>query len=170
MPLKKVSVETALDCKYPEWLLFVITADRSGRANLMPAGWAMVCSFSPRMMAVAIRATNYTAELIRDTGEFVLAFAAQRHVGLIDAAGTCSGRDMDKFEALGVGKAPSSEVKAPLLADSPLQFECKLASATPAGDHIIFAGNVVAAHIADPPERKLENFHRLYAPAEPASG
>ena len=167
MAILNVPIETALERKFPEWIFFVITADPSGRANIMPAGWGMVCSYQPPMFAVAVRATNYSAELIEQTGEFVAAFLAPRHARFVEPAGTQSGRDVDKFAALGLKRAPAKEVRVPLLADSPLQLECKVASATPCGDHIIFAAYVLAGHVSDEPEPKIENFRRLYVPAAP---
>lgn len=168
MAIKQVPVEEAMQLKYPEWVLFVITVSPEGKANIMPAGWAMVCSFQPRMMAIAIGAGRYTAELIRTTGEFVLAFLSERQAPLIEFAGTHTGRQVDKFEQMGLVKAPPVVIAVPLLADSPLQFECRLSSAMPTGDHTIFAAEVVAAHVSDPLEPKVENFHRLYRPAAPA--
>ncbi len=167
MKTVRIDVETALNRKYPEWVFFLLTIDLDGRANIMPAGWAMICSFQPRMIAIAVDASNYSAKLIEAAGQFVVAFAGPQHADRIEPAGQRSGRNTDKFAALGLEHTPAAVVDVPILTDSPLQFECQVASSMPAGDHIIVAAHVVAAHVCDPPIPKLENFHRLYRPAKP---
>lgn len=168
MPVHEVTIADALLRRFPEWVFFLIARGPGGPPNLMPAGWGMLCSHEPPMFAVAVRATNHSAGQIEQSGEFVVAFLAERHVRHLEPAGTTSGRDQDKFAALGLETMPAARVRPPLLADAPLQFECRLAGRMQTGDHIVFAGEIVAAHVGDVDEPKVENFRRHYVPARPA--
>ncbi|MBI5834061.1 MAG: flavin reductase family protein [Armatimonadetes bacterium] len=155
----------ALDLKFPEWLLFVVTHDGAGHYDLMPAGWAMQCSLDPPMLAVALHAQRYSLAQIRATGEFGLAFAGLGQHELITWSGTRSGREVDKFAAYPIRHSPGSATGVPLIDGCALAFECRLASELPAGDHVIVTGHIAAAHRAEPPVSKLVNFGGWYAPA-----
>ena len=71
--------------------------------------------------------------------------------------GTKSGRDMDKITECGTKCEPASEIDCVLFSDAVANFECLLDSEAAAGDHAIFVGRVVAAHMHQEP-----NVRRLY--------
>jgi len=58
-------------------------------------------------------------------------------------------------------------VNVPLLAEAAANLECKVHQAVTTGDHTIFVGEVVAAHVPDVPIAKLDNFAGTYAVARP---
>jgi flavin reductase (DIM6/NTAB) family NADH-FMN oxidoreductase RutF len=63
--------------------------------------------------------------------------------------------EVDEFERAGLAKAPSRHVRAPRVAASPVQFECRylqsvrLPGNSPAGTVEVIFGRVIAVHIAD---------------------
>jgi len=165
--MRQVAFGEALGCKYPEWIVLVVARDAQGRANLMPAGWAMVCSGSPLMVCVAIGHGRYTHRCIEETGEFVFAWAGEGQAALVEYAGSRTGAEVSKFEQFEIPTAPAAAVAVPLLAEAAANLECRLHQAVPAGDHTIFIGEVVAAHLPDQPIAKLDNFAGNYAVAGP---
>lgn len=167
--MKQVSPQVALDGKYPEWLIFVITGDPDGPDDIMPAGWCMLCSGEPLMMAVGLGRQRHTLELIRKTGEFNLAWAGPGQHEMVTFTGTRSGRDTDKIAALGLTVLPAAVNRAPLIEGCARTVECKLRHEYPSGDHVIVVGEVVAAHVADPPLANLVNFGGWYSVAEAAT-
>jgi len=54
---------------------------------------------------------------------------------------------MDKLAACGTKKQPASKIDSVLLADAVANFECELAGEMQTGDHVMFAGRVVATHM-----------------------
>jgi len=156
--LTRVPVGEAIARKYPEWVAFVVACDAKGKPNLMPAGWVMFASGEPPMLAVAIAHSRYTHQLIEQTGEYVIAFAGQGQEELIRRAGSSSGRDVDKFAQFQIETAPGEMIRCPLLVGAAINFECRIEQRAPAGDHSIFIGRILAAHVPDPPIPKLENF------------
>ena len=64
----------------------------------------------------------------------------------VDRCGTVSGRDVDKFAAVGLTPLPASRVKPPLIAECPINVECLLRDVIEMGDHDTFVGEVVAVH------------------------
>lgn len=165
--MKQVTVGEAMGRKYPEWIVLVVARDGQGKANLMPAGWGMICSGNPPMVCVGIGHTRYTHQCIEETGEFVFAWAGEGQADLVEYAGSHTGREVDKFQAFDIPTAPAAVVNVPLLAEAAANLECRVHQAIPTGDHTIFVGEVVAAHVPDEPIAKLDNFAGTYAVARP---
>ena len=164
--MKQVELTEAMAQKYPEWVVFVIAAGKDGKANQMPAGWVMFTSGSPAMVAVSVQPKRHTHKLIEESGEFVRAWAGVGQEELVKYAGATSGRGVDKFVQMNLAKSPAAVVKAPLLEGAAMALECKVAGKLTTGDHTIFAGRIVAAHVADPPVAKIMNFgQERYLPA-----
>lgn len=165
--MREVPASEAIGRKYPEWLLWVITADADGRPNIMPAGWVMICNAKPLMLAVAVGFGRHTHTCLEETDEFVLAWPGVGQEELVNQLGGCSGREVDKFEVFGLKALPASHVGPPLVEGCAAAFECAVVSQVELEDHSVFIGEVMAAHVADPPVDKLDNFGGRYAVAVP---
>ncbi|MCW4020326.1 MAG: flavin reductase family protein [Candidatus Bathyarchaeota archaeon] len=153
----EVSYSEAMGRRFPEIVVLVISCDSEGKPDVMPAGWSMLTSGKPPMVAVSIGHTRYTHELIEETGEFVLAFPNEEMKEFVRYAGSCSGRDIDKFADSGVETLKSKCVKPPLLKDAVACFECKVREKLVTGDHTIFAGEVLASHVSEKYKERLYN-------------
>lgn len=136
----------ALTRKYPEPVVLVTTRSRQGRANVMAVGWVTIASEEPPMFALGIDSGALTYRLIRETGEFVVAFPNEQMGPQVLYAGTHHGHRLDKFAALGLATQAGAKVKAPLIADAAANFECKLVRMIKPGDCPLVIGRVVAAH------------------------
>jgi len=154
----EVSWSEAVRRKYPEPVVLVVSCDAEGKPNVMPAGWSMITSRSPPMLAVSIGHGRYTHKLIEETGEFVIAFPNEEMMNLIKYTGSCSGRDVDKFAEYGIETVKSRYVKPPLIKDAVACFECKVRGKFMTGDHTIFAGEVLASYISEKYRNRLYNF------------
>lgn len=156
--MKQVSFSEAMRKKYPEWVVLISTIDDAGRANVMPAGWAMIVSGDPPMFAVAVRHGHHTHSGIQSQREFVIGFPGPNMEEIIKYCGSRSGRDVDKFEETDLEALPASEVKPPLIGGCIVNLECVLEGELETGDHTTFAGRVVAAHIDENLPGRLMNF------------
>ena len=62
--------------------------------------------------------------------------------------GSCSGRDgIDKFEKYDLTALPAKHVAPPIIAECPMNLECKVVGFHPVGDHDLFIGEVLVEHI-----------------------
>ena len=166
--MRQVPVPEALRRKYPEWLALIVTVDAAGRPNAMAAGWCMWTSGNPPMLAVSVGLSRYTHELLQARKEFVVAFPGVGQGEATLAVGSRSGRDApDKVAAAGLVLRPAAQVGVPLIDGAAVNFECRLAAQLRTGDHTIFVGEVLAAHVADPPVKRIVNFSSCYAAALP---
>jgi len=152
---KQVEYSDAVKTKYPEQVVIAIAKDRSGKANPITLGWTMIVSGTPPMMAISVAKTHYSIEAITHSRSFTIAFPSSE---MADAAlffGSKSGRDIDKFAEFDCKTEPAKAIDSVLLADAVANFECTLESQVPAGDHIIFVGEVVSSHINTEPKKRL---------------
>ena len=156
--MEEVSFSEAMAKKYPEWVVFVTSCDEQGRGNVMPAGWAMIASENPPMFAVAINQRAYTHELIRAKKAFGVAFPVPGMEEAIRYCGSCSGREVHKFGRTTLTPVPATRIAPPLISGCVVNLECTLAEELQAGDHTLFLGRVVAAHVEEKVEGRLLNF------------
>ena len=137
---------------YPVPAVLVSCADEQGRANVMTAAWAGTVCSDPVMVSVSIRKERYSHAIIQRTGEFVINLTTQRLAKVTDYVGVKSGRDMDKFALAGelaLTKTASRIVKAPGIAESPVNLECRVAQVLELGSHDMFVAEVVSTDIDD---------------------
>ena len=132
------------------WPVTLIGACHQGKHNVMTASWVSQVSFRPLLIMVSIAPERYTYELIQKSGEFVASILAEDQAEIADFCGTHSGREVDKVSALGIRTRPGQAVKVPILADCLANIECRVTATYPAGDHVLFVGEVVGGSAARP--------------------
>jgi flavin reductase (DIM6/NTAB) family NADH-FMN oxidoreductase RutF len=128
-------------------VVIALAKEKSGKVNPITLGWCMLTSHVPPMMALSVGITRYSLEVIRGAGEFVLAFPSELQAESSLVFGTKSGRTQDKIKLSGIRTVPAKHIDCLLLDDAVANFECRLAGEYPTGDHVIFVGEVIAAHV-----------------------
>ena len=152
---KHVEYSDAIKTKYPEQVVIAIARDAAGKANPVTLGWTMIVSGNPPMMAIAVAKKHYSTEAIAHSRCFTIAFPSS---DMADAAmffGSRSGRKVDKFAEFDCKTQPAKEIDSVILAEAVANFECTLESQVPAGDHMIFIGNVVCSHVNTESKKRL---------------
>ena len=152
---KQVEYSDAIKTKYPEQIVIAIAKDRNGKANPVTLGWTMIASGEPPMMAIAVAKTHYSVEAVEFSRCFTVAFPSAEQAEAALFFGSHSGRDTDKFAEFKCETAPAEEIDSLLLVDAVANFECTLEQHMPAGDHMIYVGQVVAAHINKEAKKRL---------------
>ena len=152
---KQVEYSDAIKTKYPEQLVIAIAKDRHGKANPVTLGWTMIASGSPPMMAIAVAKKHYSVEAITHSECFTVAFPSAEMADAAMFFGSRSGREVDKFAEFECETEKAKEIDSLLLVDAVANFECTLESQVPAGDHIVFIGPVVCAHMNTEPKKRL---------------
>ncbi len=152
---KQVEYAEAVKTKYPEQVVIAIARDKSGKANPITLGWTMFASGNPPMMAIAVAAGHYSVKAIEHSKCFTIAYPSAEMAQATLFFGSHSGRDTDKLAETGCRTEPARQIDSILLSDAVANFECVEESRVPAGDHIIYIGRVVAAHINAEPRKRL---------------
>jgi flavin reductase (DIM6/NTAB) family NADH-FMN oxidoreductase RutF len=155
--------------------LLLVTADATGKPNVMTIGWATIGSIWARpIMIVLVRPSRHSFSRLEEVPDFTVNVAPRELAEAVAHCGEVSGRDRDKFADSGLTVTPSRHVRAPIIEQCVVHYECRavhrndLAPAAitqgiidqfyPEGDfHRVYFGEIVAAY-AD------ENAARLLAP------
>jgi len=152
---KQVELAEAVRTKYPEQVVIVIAKDSSGKANPVTLGWTMFASGHPLLMAIAVASGHYSVTALDHSQCFTLAYPSAEMAQDALFFGSRSGRDLDKFAASSCRTEPATQIDSVLLSDAVANFECTQEARVPVGDHIIYVGKVVAAHINTEPHQRL---------------
>ena len=80
------------------------------KPNLITVGWAGTICTRPAMVSVSIRPERYSYGLIKDSGVFAVNLPTEGLVRAVDWCGVKSGRDVDKFAALGLHAEPGPSI------------------------------------------------------------
>lgn len=132
---------------YPAPVTLVTCGGGEVRPNIITIAWAANLCSKPPMIGLGVRPGRYSHSLIKESGEFVVNIPRPEMVEVCDRCGTVSGRDVDKFAQFGLTPLPASQVKAPLIAECPVNVECQVRQIVPLGSHDLFIGEVVAVHL-----------------------
>ncbi len=125
----------------------LVTCGIGDQANIITLAWAGTICSDPPSVGIAIRPSRHSYDLIRQAEEFVVNIPTTDLVAQVDYCGQVSGRDVDKWAACGFTPEPGSAITTPLIAQCPVNLECKLARIIPLGVHDLFVGEIVAVHV-----------------------
>jgi len=115
-------------------------------ADTLTVAWINVIASTPPTIAMGLRKTRRTLELIRETGDFTVNIPNTALVAAVDYCGITSGRTTDKFADAGLTLAQSALVTAPIIAECPYNLECRVTSETEVGEYVLVLGEIVETH------------------------
>ena len=125
----------------PAWVVGTYGAD--GKANIMTVAWGGICCSQPPCVAISLRKATETYGNIIKRQAFTVNVPSELLVKEVDHAGMVSGRDEDKFAALGLTAVKSDRVDAPYVAQFPLILECRVLHTLEIGLHTQFVGEIL---------------------------
>ena len=134
---------------YPLPAVMVSVADKEGNPNIITVAWAGTVCTKPPMVSISVRPERYSYHMIDETGEFVINLTTEKLAYATDYCGVRSGKDVDKFKELHLTPEKAEYVNAPLIAESPVNIECKVVKKETPGSHHIFLAEVKAVHVDD---------------------
>lgn len=128
---------------YPLPAVLVSCGESPQEYNMLTVAWTGTICSTPAMCYISVRPERHSYEIIKRTGEFVINLTTEALARATDWCGVKSGREEDKFKAMGLNAIPSAVVKAPTLAESPISIECRVQQILPLGSHDMFIAKVV---------------------------
>ncbi len=133
---------------YPTPAGLITAVDEAGIPNIITLGEIFNISIhTPVILGIAIHKRRYSHQLISQTREYVVNLPTQAIQEQVWHCGRVSGRQVNKFEVTGLTPLPAAIVKPPLIAECPVNLECKVLDIQVIGDHDLFLGEVVAQHV-----------------------
>lgn len=155
----------------PRPIGWISSVDAGGRPNLAPYSFFNCFNYRPPIIGFASSGWKDSVQNIVDTKEFVWNLTTRDLAVAMNESSASLPHGENEFIRAGLTAAPSQLVKAPRVAESPVNFECRLSQCIQltgadgtAVDTWLVLGEVVGIHIA---ESLLENGVYQTARAQP---
>jgi len=139
----------------PRPIGWISTHDGAGRRNLAPYSFFNIFNYKPPILGFASCGYKDTLRNAERTCEFVWNLVTKPLAEQMNATSASVASDVDEFVMAGVTAASSRKVRAPRVAESPVNFECRVTQIEPLSDAAghdlstwLVLGEVVGVHIA----------------------
>lgn len=134
----------------PRPIAFVSTVGHLG-FNVAPFSYFTAITNRPPLLGISINARGGepkdTLRNIRETGDFVINIVTEDLAQRVVQTSGDWPQDVDEFSLTGLTPVASDLVRAPRVAESPVQLECRLHKEIPLGDAAFVVGELVRGHI-----------------------
>lgn len=144
---------------YPLPAVLVSVADKEGNSNLITIAWTGTVCSDPPMVSVSVRPERYSYHMIEETGEFVINLTTEQLAYATDFCGVKSGRDIDKWAELKLTQVSAECVNVPMVAESPVNIECRVVKKEKLGSHHMFLAEVLCVHVDETYIDEKGKFH-----------
>lgn len=134
---------------YPVPAVMVSCGREGEKPNIITIAWTGTICSSPAMVSISVRKNRYSYDIIKETGEFVINLVTEDLVKACDYCGVRSGKDVDKFQEMGLTASESYTVDAPGIGECPVNLECKVKQVIELGSHDLFLAEVTGVVIDD---------------------
>ncbi|MDY1036309.1 flavin reductase family protein [Lelliottia sp. CFBP8978] len=140
----------------PRPIGWISSEDNDGRRNLAPYSFFNCFNYHPPIIGFSSNGWKDSVRNIVETGEFVWNLATVELANAMNESSASLAHDKDEFLFSGLTPVASQLVKAPRVAESPVNFECRLsqciqltgADGTPIETWLVL-GEVVGIHIRE---------------------
>ena len=134
---------------YPLPAVLVSCGDKQGNSNILTIAWTGILCSDPAIVYISVRPERYSRRIIRESGEFVINLTTEKLAYATDFCGVRSGRDVDKWKECNLTPMEATKVYAPIIAESPVNIECKVMKMERLGSHDMFMAEVIAVDVSE---------------------
>lgn len=132
---------------YPVPAVMVTVQDAEGKSNIITIAWTGTVCTNPPMLYISVRPERYSYRMLKESGEFVVNMTTKKLAKAADYCGVRSGRDVDKWKETGLTPEKAQAVNVPLIAESPVNIECRVKEVLELGSHHMFLAEVLAVDV-----------------------
>ena len=125
----------------------LVSCGQGEDANLITIGWTGIINSEPPCTYISVRPSRHSHDIIEKEGEFVINLTTRDLVYETDWCGCVSGSKKNKWKELRLTKETAEQVKCPMVAESPVNLECKVFEVKHLGSHDMFMAEIVAVHV-----------------------
>ncbi len=131
---------------YPLPAVMVSCGAQPDEYNIVTVAWTGIINTDPPMCYISLRKSRHSHGIISKNRDFVINLTTRELAFATDWCGVKSGRDFDKFKEMKLHSAKADKVKAPMIAESPVNLECVVTEIKELGTHDMFLAEIVAVH------------------------
>ena len=132
---------------YPVPAVMVSCSDKKSVNNIITIAWTGIICSDPAMVYISVRPERHSYNIIKDSMEFVINIPNRKLAFAADFCGVKSGRDIDKFDHLGLTPQKSHVIDTPMILECPVNIECKVKSIMELGTHDMFISEIVCVNV-----------------------
>ena len=145
MMIKKVATKPA-PVLFPVPTILVTSQVEGGEPNMITIAWTGIMNSEPPIVYIGVNPVRYSHALIKESGEYVINIPTASQAKEVDFCGVVSGKRVNKFKETGLTPVAANHVKAPLIAECPVNIECRVRQTLSLGSHDAFIADVLAIH------------------------
>ena len=134
---------------YPLPVVMVSCGAKREDYNIITVAWTGTICTDPAMCYISLRPERHSYDIIKRNREYVINLTTKDLTFATDWCGVKSGRDQDKFSAMGLTPIAATKVKSPMIKESPVNIECVVKEIKELGSHHMFISEVVALNADD---------------------
>ena len=127
----------------------MVTCGDMEDSNIITVAWTGIINSHPPMTYISVRPERKSHGMILESGEFVINLTTAELLRAMDFSGVRSGRDTDKFSQLSLTREAADTVSVPMIAESPVNIECKVTEVRRFPSHDMFIAEITAVHVDD---------------------
>jgi flavin reductase (DIM6/NTAB) family NADH-FMN oxidoreductase RutF len=138
----------------PRPIGWVSTKGADGSVNLAPYSFFNAFNYTPPILGFSSNGAKNSLRNVRETGEFVWNLATRETAEQMNKTCATVPYGVNEFTLAGLTQTPSRLVSPPRVAESPVNFECKVSEIIQLKSHTgipaqswLVLGEVVAIHI-----------------------
>jgi flavin reductase (DIM6/NTAB) family NADH-FMN oxidoreductase RutF len=128
---------------YPVPAVMVSCGQEPEKLNIITISWTGTICTNPPMAYISVRPDRYSYDLIKKAGCFVINLTTEKLAFETDFCGVRSGRDIDKFNHLGLTPQKCEVINSYRIKECPVNIECKTKEIIELGSHHMFIADVV---------------------------
>lgn len=116
-------------------------------SNIITVAWTGIINTQPPKTYISVRGKRHSYGIIKESGEFVINLTPASLIRSADYCGIYTGAKVDKFAKCALTKERASKVSCPLIAECPMNIECRVTQIIPLGTHDMFLADIVAVNV-----------------------
>ncbi len=127
----------------------MVSCGTGDEKNIITIAWSGIVNSNPPYTYISVRRERHSHDIIEKNGEFVINLVNRDMVKACDWCGVKSGAKLDKWKEMNLTPARADEVTCPMIAESPMNLECKVIEVHKYPSHDLFVAEIVAMHVSE---------------------
>jgi flavin reductase (DIM6/NTAB) family NADH-FMN oxidoreductase RutF len=138
----------------PRPIAWVVTQNKEGVLNVGAFSFFNAVSGEPPVVVIGVGSHRHgrpkdTRVNIVETGQFVVNLVSEENAAQMNITAIEFDYGIDELQQAGLTPVPSTRVKPPRIAESPVSMECELIQIVDLGETGVVLGRILAMHVRD---------------------
>jgi flavin reductase (DIM6/NTAB) family NADH-FMN oxidoreductase RutF len=132
---------------YPVPAVMVSCGNTEEEHNIITIAWTGIINYEPPMTYISVRKSRYSHSILEKNKEFVINLSTDELAFATDYCGVKSGSKINKFKEMKLTKIPATKLNTVMIAEAPVNVECKIFDVIVLPSHDMFLAEIVAVNV-----------------------